>query len=362
MPDLSVDRIAAYLQSLLGQPVEFLAMARLGEEGQAGTLKGYGYGAPLRIEFAAAGVRQQVVLRTVRPGPFGHEHMADRAQQLLWEHAAFGALPRHVRSLDVGGFAAGGRLLSLGQVEEFFALSEYVAGQGYFGDLERLQRGGPLTPLDRQRAAALCDYLVDIHRARGPDPGLYHRRLRELVGHGECIMGLTDSYPPGYRLIGEDLLRRIEHRCLDWRWRLRGRTHRLRQVHGDFHPWNILFQEGTEFRLLDRSRGEWGEPADDVTCLTINYLFFSLRRSGRVEGALGELFHGFWERYIERSGDPEILEVAAPFLAFRGLVLASPLWYPDLTDAVRRRLIAFVEAVLEAPAFDPAQVNAYLRA
>jgi hypothetical protein len=27
------------------------------------------------------------------------------------------------------------------------------------------------------------------------DPDLYRRRLRELIGYGECIMGLTDSYP-----------------------------------------------------------------------------------------------------------------------------------------------------------------------
>ena len=35
-------------------------------------------------------------------------------------------------------------------------------------------------------------------------------------------------------------------------------------MHGDFHPWNLLFREGVEFSVLDRSRGEWGEPADDV--------------------------------------------------------------------------------------------------
>jgi aminoglycoside phosphotransferase (APT) family kinase protein len=44
-------------------------------------------------------------------------------------------------------------------------------------------------------------------------------------------------------------------------------------VHGDFHPWNILFQNDCDFAVLDRSRGEWGDPADDVAPLTINYLF-----------------------------------------------------------------------------------------
>ena len=171
-------------------------------------------------------------------------------------------------------------------------------------------------------------------------------------------MGLTDSYAR-HPFFTTDLLERIEHLCVNWRWRLKAFTHRLRQVHGDFHPWNILFRSGADFQLLDRSRGEYGDPADDVTCLTANYLFFSLQRSGRLEGGLETLFLRFWERYLENSGDLEMLRVAAPFYAFRGLVMASPLWYPNLSNVVRQRLIAFITAVLENDTFDPAQVNAY---
>ena len=46
-------------------------------------------------------------------------------------------------------------------------------------------------------------------------------------------------------------------------------------MHGDFHTWNILFREGTDFSVLDRSRGEWGEwgeAVDDVICLALNVL------------------------------------------------------------------------------------------
>jgi aminoglycoside phosphotransferase (APT) family kinase protein len=123
---------------------------------------------------------------------------------------------------------------------------------------------------------------------------------------------------------------------VDWRQKLKGRVHRLRQVHGDFHPWNILFDQGTEFCLLDRSRGEWGDPADDVTCLTMNYVFFSMQKSGRLEGPFEQLFRRFWERYLERSRDAEMLQVAAPFLVFRALVMAHPVWYPQLSDDIRR--------------------------
>jgi Phosphotransferase enzyme family len=322
-------------------------------------MKGYGYGIPIQIDYETEGQRHALVMHTLNPGPFGHEYMADRAQVLLWEHRAFNRLPRHVRSLDVGGFTGDGTLMSLGKVDELFLLTEYAEGRGYFLDLTRLLNGGSLAQLDEARADALCDYLVTIHQVHGPDPGLYTRQIRELVGHGECIMGIMDSYPLNHPFLTPHLLEEIEHLCLEWRWRLKKYSHRLRQIHGDFHPWNILFQSDVNFRLLDRSRGEYGDPANDVASLTLNYVFFSLQQTGRIEGGFASLFERFWSRYLEKSADEEILDVIAPFYAFRGLVMASPVWYPALSQSVRQKLVAFIRSVLEAERFDPGSINQY---
>jgi hypothetical protein len=348
--------LAAYLGAVHGGPVADVHVTALGG-GRQGD-KGYGYGIPLRVDYTLHGVPRRAVVETVRAGPFGHEHMADRAQSLLWAHGAFGKLPRHVASLDVGAVRAGGDLVPLGSAEELFMLAEFIEGREYADDLLKLRAGGALAPLDEARADALCDYLVDIHRVAGPDPGLYVRRIRELVGHGECIFGVADSYPKNGP-VSFALLEEIERKCVAWRWKLRGRHHRLRQVHGDFHPWNILFREGADFSVLDRSRGEWGDAADDVACLTLNYLFFSLQRSGKLEGGFERLWRRFWERYLERSRDAELLEVVAPFLAFRGLVMANPVWYPALDAGVRRKLLNLILNVLDEARFDPARANEY---
>src|SRR3954447_2509816 len=349
--------VGSYLEAVLRKPIHGVRVTPLGG-GRQGD-KGYGYGVPLRVDYEAGGAPARAVIESVRPGPFGHEHMADRAQQLLWAHDAFGRLPRHVRSLDVGAVRASGELLPLGNAEELFMLAEFIDGREYADDLIRLRAGEPLRPLDRERADALADYLAGVHAAKGGEPGLYLRRVRELVGHGECIFGVCDSYPADgpVRL---ERLREIEKRCVDWRWKLRGRAQRLRQVHGDFHPWNIMFRDGADFSVLDRSRGEWGEPADDVTCLAMNYLFFSLQRSGRLDGPLRELWLRFWTRYLERTGDRELLEVAAPFFAFRALVMANPLWYPTLAPQLREALLRFAESVLAAERFAPERVDDFL--
>jgi hypothetical protein len=353
-----IERVEQYLKSLLGNGVTVLRLAQLGEA-PAHEVKGFGYGTPIRVDYQTSDrVGHSVVLHTMSPGPFGHENVSDRARVLLWSHQAFNRLPRHVRSLDVGGIEASGRLISVGRVEEFCVLTEYAEGEAYALDLERLRDTGQIRDLDFARADTLCDYLVGIHSVRGDNPGLYVRRNRELVGDGECIMGLADSYPD-HPLFTREVLERIEHRAVEWRWRLKPLAHRLRQVHGDFHPWNILFSTGTDFRLLDRSRGEYGDAADDVTCLTGNYLFFSLQRSGRLEGLFEKLFRRFWDRYLERTGDREMLRVAAPFFAFRGLVMASPVWYPSLDETVRERLLNFIVSVLDADCFDPALANKY---
>jgi hypothetical protein len=358
MPGVYSKQLEQYLELVFHAPIHVLDTTILGVSDHADP-KVYSYGVPLKVDFELAGERRAAVLHTIAPGRFGHEHMPDRAQELLWEHHAYNRLSRHIRSYDICGFQPEGEILSLRSVDEFGLLTEYIEGQSYACDLERVRKTGYPSPNDLARADALCDYLAEIHATRGNDPELYVRRIRELVGHGQCVMGIVDSYP-AHPVAPSGLLHKIEQLCVEWRWRLKDRTHRLRQVHGDFHPWNILFRRGCDFSVLDRSRGEYGDAADDVTSLSLNYVFFSLQRSGKLEGAFESLFERFWDRYVRTTRDSEILEVAAPFFAFRALVMASPVWYPSIADEVRRKLLRFAVTVLESKSFNPRGVNQYV--
>ncbi len=343
---------------------------RFGEDARAATVetlaltakgaKEGGYGFPYLVRWPSGGEWRRLVLETVRPGAFGHEDRADRAAIVVRSYDDSGSLPLHVAAVDAGVFRREGPAVSLSGTEEFFMLTEYREGNPYAADFEAITARGGLEQRDRDRCAALADYLVSIHREPVRHPTYYRRRLRDLVGSGECIAGIADSYPAPCGFVNENLLHDIERLALAWRYRLRGHSERLREIHGDFHPWNILFREETDFSVLDRSRGRFGDPADDIAALSVNYIFFALRSAGSFQGPFAELFRLFWSRYRQGSGDEGLSRVLAPHFAFRALVLGNPLWYPRESEKTRRLLFRFLLSVLEAPVFDPQDVPRYL--
>jgi len=363
VPQLSKETLENYLRYLYhSKEVRVEFFGEMGKDSSDGEIKGFGYGNPVLIRYTVEGVAEEAVINSMREGGFGHDHFSDRAQSLLWAHSCDNNLPGHVRSLDVGAFRRDHSMLSAGDVEEFFQLMRFANGDLYFKDLERMMAEGTIRKLDYERGRALSDYLVAIHAVKKESPALYIRRTRDLIGHGECIMGLIDSYPRDLDYITPEELAEIEKKCVDWRWRIMGLSHRLCQVHGDFHPFNILFREGSDFSVLDRSRGEWGEAADDLSAMVINYIFFSLQRSGRLERGFEELFLDFIENYLEKTRDDEIMRVIQPYFAWRSLVIASPIWYPHLQRDIRKKIFNFIHNVLRNEVFDYRRVNDYLEA
>jgi hypothetical protein len=324
------------------------------EQKDAATTKGVGYGSPLRLRIRERDGREQVlVFHTAKRDQFGHDRRADRAAEMLLGFDRFGNIPNHVRALDVGAISKSGmELLSLADAGEFYLLTSFASGHLYADELRRIARAGRLDASDVLHAESLARYLVELHREKYLDATRYVRASRDLVGSGEGIFGIIDAYGRDVPAAPPQRLRAIELRAVEWRWRLAERVDRLSRTHGDFHPFNVVF-EGDRHALLDASRGCMGDPADDVTCMAINYVFFAIEHPNAWRGVLGELWHRFWQRYLEESGDRELLTVCAPFLAWRGLVVANPVWYPAVDPVARDRMLGLIERALAAERFDP---------
>jgi len=320
------------------------------------TAKDTGYGAPLRIDIRHEGVLKSVVLHSATPNPFGHEFRANRAEEMLIAADTFGLVPRHTRVFDVGAFR-GEDFVSLRGTGEFYLLTEYAEGRPYAHDLRQIGECGALRPEDLQRLDALVHYLVNTHSIKLPDASLYTRSIRDLVGSGEGIFGIIDGYPAHAEGTSREQLDAIEALCVGWRSRLKHRYPRLVRIHGDFHPFNVLFDERSELHLLDASRGSAGDAADDVCAMAVNFLFFALDNPQSWRTAFQPLWRRFWTEYLEQSRDSALLEVVAPFLAWRCLVLANPVWYPHVPASARVSLLNFVTRALRASTFDPESAN-----
>jgi len=325
------------------------------------TRKGAGYGVPWRIKLRdGQGTPRALVFHTARSDDFGHDRRADRAQEMLLSYDTFPLVPGHVAALDVGVIERDGRTRSLADAGEFYLLTGWAEGTLYADDLRRVASAREHRELDLARVDALATYLAALHQKKLTRPAGYVRAVRDLVGSGEGIFGLVDGYPPDVPAAPPARLQALERSCLAWRWKLRGAGERLARVHGDFHPFNIVFgpDHSTELALLDASRGCLGDPADDVTALAVNYVFFAADAPACWAQGMRPLWQRFWRVYLDRSGDRDLLAVLAPWLAWRALVVANPVWYPNLSAQARDRVLGWIEDVLAAPAFDPASAEA----
>ena len=72
------------------------------------------------------------------------------------------------------------------------------------------------------------------------------------------------------------------------------------------------------------------------------------------------MYETFFDIYLRETSDYELLDVIQQFYAFRGLVVMSPVWYPNISMETRRKLFNFIRNVLEADEFNYKGVDRYL--
>jgi hypothetical protein len=361
LTDVSHAPLEALLARLEGAPCSVEAAEPLAHDRAPSELKRIGYGVPTLVRYRVAQPNgearvERAVFRTQAPNWFGHDRRSDRACLSLLACDTYTAQPRHIQVKDVGAIR-GDELVSLHDAGEFYLVTSYVEGHLYADDLRRIGETSRATSGDLARARALAKHLAELHTPIDGGRELYVRAARDLVGSGEGIFGIVDSYPAGFER--KDLLRAIEHLAVDWRARLvEHHATKLCRTHGDFHPYNVLFRDGVDFTLLDASRGGAGDAADDVAAMLINYLFHGMRTPTAWSTGFGALFRSFVAEY----GAPDVFDRIAPFFAWRALVLSSPAWYPDVAPEIRHALLESAVAWLEGAPFEPASVDASMLA
>lgn len=284
---------------------------------------------------------------------------ADRAARLLGSYDAFARVPRHARAMDVGIQRHDGSLATLRDSGEFYLVSERVRGRTHAEHLRTIAERGALEEEDMARVNDLAVCLLELH-ARVTDAPAYRHAARELFGGDAGVLAVIDGYPADTPGVPRMILEHFEKLVLPWRWKLRDYEHRSTRIHGALDPARVVWTEQGP-RLLDADRRGVGDPADDLVGACLDFVMLGLTWPGTWKPCFRRLWNAHWNTYLGETGDSELLEVAAPFIARRALVLCSPVSHPGTPALVRERLLGLVEQILVAPRFDPALVESLFR-
>jgi len=360
-----------FLSKTLGKEIKLLNYQPLRrEEGYEG-----GLGTPYVITFETDGVVEEVVVKTSGTS-FGREHPEDRFKDSVGSFRTSSVLPRHVEVFGLGSVTKDGKLINLKDASESFVVMKMIKGTPYIDYLTNILKTKKISEDDLRAAEVLSNYLVDIHGNKNESKNassLYRRHIRCVVGGDEGIPGVVDHL---YRDLDDKTVKEkfgfdkkklmnrisgIEKKSVEIGHAIKNIGGRCSLKHGDFHPWgNVIYQAYPEaFTLIDLSRGEWGEPADDLTSMWINYVDHALLDEGRYDGNFKKIGDKFMENYLKKTGDYQVLETAPPFIAWRGLVIANPSWYPNKSREVRNKIFNMIENVLDAKELNYKDVNSY---
>lgn len=223
------------------------------------------------------------------------------------------------------------------------SMDEPLGTQPYEEDLWEMRCRDRARPVDLDRARSVAEALADLH-AEPCSPSSYRPGLTRALAAGDGIARIADRLAERQTVRHQDRLEAIEIATVCWRWKLAPKRHRARKVHGAVKPANVFFR-GTACALVDTLPLR-GEAAEDVARLTIHFVCQSVANRGRFRGALRECWYAFWDTYLGRTRDEEILDVIPPFYAREVLELvAQNAPFPRRSEA-QDEMVRFAEALL----------------
>lgn len=180
--------IERYLKGLLGSDLLHVDIKKLGEGVQ---------GAGFLIDMKTRQGPRSYVIKGLFPEGLEHDYPADRAGVFLLDLDEFKNLPKHVKGVDVLAEMEDGSIKSIGGGREYYLLMERAEGKHYFNDLSVFFQKDKLEDADIKKIKAMTSYLAEIHSTKKESRHLYWRKVRDTIGHGECLMGVFDTYPDG---------------------------------------------------------------------------------------------------------------------------------------------------------------------
>lgn len=347
---INIEKLSSFLSKVLNKRIERVDLKPLG-------LGSHSYSYLVNIPE----INENIVLKFILgDGGWGHEYISDRLNLLSFQHIYGSNLSNSLNSYGIGIINSDDEIIFFDDVEEVFQvidcfpkesllLTHYLSKSFNSSNEKRIYK---IIEDSATWLAKLHSTPIKINLSLSKD--LYKRHIRNLVGHGEMVLGVLDQFPEpnDNKFVNEKQLVKIEKLFIDWRYRLKYNSSRIKRIHGDFHSNNILVIPNEKLIFLDFSREAYGESADDVSCFIgfIIYISF-LEHQSLIEPYL-DLIKIFLSNYENSTLDSNLKSIIPPFLAYRLLAKCNPRLYKSLSDEIRKKIIDVTIRLLNEKQFE----------
>ncbi|MFS8131021.1 MAG: phosphotransferase [Candidatus Dojkabacteria bacterium] len=339
--------IKHYLEDKYGKDITLKEITKLGSG-----LVADGY----KVVFINKGVETKIVCRQLRGIGLSRDYLADNVGYLLLQHQISQIHPTHINSIDVVCYGEEVRTVSIDGIENVFQVMEFAEGKSYIEFISKISKEETLSKQQKEIIENISSYMARIHEIKPMQLSdeifkhYYWRHSQDYIG-SEVFMDIMDVWDNDKLLDAQGKTEMMTN-LFRIRESLRSEYKRCSMIHSDLHPDNIRVQEDLTIRPLDSARAMWGEPADDLTSMLANFIYFGLKNDGSLKGSYLEAYNLMLNKYIELTQDKDISKHAQLYLPVRLLILAHPDFFSSDTLELKNMLINFAKKILNDSHFD----------
>ncbi len=222
-----------------------------------------------------------------------------------------------------------------------YHVQEFATGEDYFSRLQTRLQKSDIDEQDTHEIAAVTDFLCKLHRTEysisdsKKRRAVYNDSLLTQLTNPELTLPFLSRFHDDHQFLAPSMQNEYVLLALNSIRKWRGRSERIRAIHGDFSGLNVFFRTDETVWVIDYSRVPWGEPGIDVGWWMSQYMWFYHQSKNKYFKQLADTF---LKAYIEKTGDTEIHNALVMGLIFTGVLYASPVVYPEISMAVRKRM------------------------
>jgi len=291
-----------------------------------------------KVEFIG-NIKPLVVRKTKNTnGGMSKDYNSDKVGYFLLQHTCASNHINHCKSYGISFKDFKGEIFNLDTIKDTYQVIDYVSGKEFFETITNLEEKFDLvTPyLDK-----IIDYLVQLHSIK-PDfnkqktNNLYNRHLKDVIG-SEVFLDVLDAWSENDDLVTLKIKEKVNSKLFILREQYKNNYKRCSRIHADLHFGNIFFNMKKELTVLDSARNPWGEPADDLICLLINFDYISIKKHKEITSYYENIKQYILKRYLEKTKDSDIKNYFDLFYILRLFILLNPNFFNN-NNKVRKIL------------------------